>query len=115
MARRFRLDKQDLPEELRYSRERLWAREFPDGRVRVGVALPAVQDEPPGVYFVDVRRTGYIATAKKFGFIDIDSGRFDLVAPLSGRVVKVNPHLYSNPGLVAVDPFGEGWLCELTR
>ncbi|HVY61680.1 MAG TPA: hypothetical protein VHF22_08505, partial [Planctomycetota bacterium] len=112
---RMRLKKSDLPADLRYSRERFWARELPDGTVRLGVCIPAVQDERPGVYFVDARRSGYIATGKKLGFIDLDTGRFDLVAPLSGRIARVNPQLFRDPGVMAEDCFGEGWLCEVTR
>ncbi len=115
MARRFKLRKTDLPEALKYSRERFWALEFPNGTIRIGLTLPAIQDEPPGVYFFHSRTSGYIQTGKKFGFVDLDSGRFDLVAPISGRIARINPKLASDPGLIAVDGFGEGWIVELTR
>lgn len=115
MARRSRLNKVDLPEDRGYSRERFWVKEAPDGTVRIGLALPAIQDEPPGVYFVHTRQTGYIQTGRKFGFVDFDSGRLDLVAPLSGRIVKVNAKLVADPKLLADDCFGEGWLLELNR
>lgn len=115
MAKRSRLTRSDFPDDRRYSRERLWAHEFPDGTMRIGLALPAIQEETPGVYFIDLRQSGYIQTGKKFGFIDIDTGRFDLVAPLSGRVGRVNPALATDPGLVAIDCYGEGWLYEVTR
>lgn len=110
-----KLRKSDLPEKLRYSRERFWAKEFPDGTVRIGLCMPAVQEDVAGVYFVESRKTGYIQTGKKFGFIDLDSGRFDLVAPVAGRISKFNSQLFKDPGVMATDCFGEGWLCELTR
>ena len=115
MPRRLQLKKSALPADLRYSRERFWAREHKDGTVRLGVCLPAIQDEAPGVYFVDARRSGYIATGKKFGFVDLDTGRFDLIAPLSGRLVRMNPALLRDPGVMAQDCFGEGWICEVAR
>jgi glycine cleavage system H protein len=113
--KRSKLKKSDFPEDLRYSRERFWVREFPDGVVRVGLALQAVQDDVPGVYFYHSRNTGYIVTGKKFGFVDLDSGRFDLIAPLSGRIARVNPRLAEDPALIAADCYGDGWICDLTR
>jgi glycine cleavage system H protein len=112
---RLTLRKKDLPEGLRYSRERLWVRELPGGVFRVGVCLPGIHEETPGVYFLDARRSGYIVTGKKVGFLDLDTGRFDLVAPLSGRIARVNPKVLADPGALALDCFGEGWLFELTR
>lgn len=38
----------------------------------------------------------------------------DVYAPVAGTVAAVNPALDSNPELVNSDPYGEGWLVELT-
>jgi glycine cleavage system H protein len=115
MARDLKLKKSDLPADRRYSRERFWVEERPGGVYRIGLCMPSVQDDATGVYFLDMRRSGYIQTGKKFGFLDIDTGRFDLLAPFSGRIVRANGALRGDPGLVAVDCFGEGWLLELNR
>ncbi len=35
-------------------------------------------------------------------------------APVSGTVTLVNDALKNSPELVNSDPYGEGWLCEIT-
>jgi glycine cleavage system H protein len=115
VARDFKLNKSDLPAALRYSRERFWVEERPGGTYRIGICMPAVQDDATGVYFLDIRRAGYIQTGKKLGTLDIDTGRFELMAPFSGRIVRANGLLKDDPGLVAVDCFGDGWLLDVNR
>jgi len=115
MARDFKLNKSDLPANRRYSRERFWVEERPGGVYRIGVCMPAVQDDATGVYFLDIRRSGYMQTGKKIGTLDLDSGRFELLAPFSGRITAANGLLREDPGLIAVDCFGDGWLLEVNR
>ena len=38
----------------------------------------------------------------------------DIYAPVGGTVSAVNEALTSAPELVNVDPYGEGWICEIT-
>ena len=45
--------------------------------------------------------------------LDVDGHRFDLPAPLSGRVVARNEAALRDPGVVNGDPYGEGWLLEI--
>lgn len=40
-------------------------------------------------------------------------GFYDLPAPLTGRVTKVNPALRNNPELVQSSPYKDGWLFEM--
>lgn len=45
--------------------------------------------------------------------LDVEGHRFDLPAPLSGRVVARNEAALRDPGVVNGDPYGEGWLLEV--
>lgn len=36
--------------------------------------------------------------------------KIELVSPIEGEVVDVNPQLAANPSLLVEDPYGEGWL-----
>jgi glycine cleavage system H protein len=38
----------------------------------------------------------------------------DLYAPVSGTVAKVNAELRDAPELVNTDPYGKGWMIEIT-
>lgn len=112
-----RLRKTDLPDDRRYSRERIWVLpvQGEPARLRLGAALPAVSDEKQTAYFVEVRRSGTITHGRPFGFIDVETGRFDLVAPLTGRILAWNRAIEDDPGLVSSNPWGRGWLCEVER
>ena len=37
----------------------------------------------------------------------------DVVAPLSGEIVEVNPALSDSPETINEDPYGEGWLVKV--
>jgi glycine cleavage system H protein len=39
--------------------------------------------------------------------------RIELVSPLGGEVVAVNPRLKNDPGLAFRDPYGRGWLMKI--
>jgi glycine cleavage system H lipoate-binding protein len=38
------------------------------------------------------------------------SHRFDMLSPIEGEVVEVNPEVLRNPSLIHEDPYGVGWL-----
>jgi glycine cleavage system H protein len=38
----------------------------------------------------------------------------DLISPVSGTIEKVNEKLSEKPGLVNLDPYGEGWFAMIT-
>jgi glycine cleavage system H protein len=113
----------DLPDDRRYSRDRIWVK--PAGGLaqpvfRVGLVFPAAAPPGPGgrqaaAYFARLLGQGMLAAGKSFGFVEVESGRIDLVAPFSARLLRTNGALQADPGLVSSDPYGEGWLCEVTR
>jgi glycine cleavage system H protein len=37
----------------------------------------------------------------------------DVIAPLSGEIVAVNPKVVAEPETVNEDPYGEGWLLRI--
>jgi hypothetical protein len=37
----------------------------------------------------------------------------DLLAPVEGEVVEINPALASDPDLCTRDPYGQGWVCRV--
>jgi glycine cleavage system H protein len=111
-----RLTRSAFPADRRYSRERIWVMPAAaPGTLRVGVAFPAWGEEARTAYFIDHLQRGYLVARKPFGSIDVEMGRIELVAPLSGRIVASNAALAEDPALASRDPFGAGWLCEITR
>lgn len=102
-----------LPEAASFHAGHTWAAPAGPGRFRIGlddfaqkllgspaaVALPAV---------------GSRLERGERGFgLDVSGHRFDLPAPLAGRVIARNESAIREPGLINGDPYGAGWLLEV--
>lgn len=82
--------------------------------VRVGITDYA-QDALGDVVFVDLPTVGgAIAAGTAIGEIESTKSVSEIYAPVSGTVSTVNTALASSPELVNSDPYGEGWICEIT-
>ncbi|MFI5035225.1 MAG: glycine cleavage system protein GcvH [Acidimicrobiales bacterium] len=102
-----------IPEDLRYSRDHEWAR-HDEGRVRVGVTDYA-QDALGDVVYVDLPKVGAIVSAGgTLGEVESTKSVSEIYAPVSGTVSAVNADLSSSPELINSDPYGAGWICEIT-
>ena len=57
-----------------------------------------------------------VSVAGHSGQIQIDEKRAasDIYAPVSGEVIAVNEDLEDDPGAINSDPFGDGWLFEVS-
>lgn len=104
----------DYPDDLRYTSEHEWVRVGDAGQVRVGITAFA-QDALGDVVYVSLPTVGEaIAAGDACGEIESTKSVSDLYAPLDGTVTAVNNALDSAPELVNSDPYGEGWVYEMT-
>ncbi len=102
-----------IPSELRYSTDHEWARQE-DGVVRVGITDYA-QDALGDVVFVELPKVGTeVAAGATLGEVESTKSVSEIYAPVAGTVVAVNDALASSPELVNSDPYGGGWLCEIS-
>ncbi len=102
-----------LPEALHYHPGHVWVRPLDRDTVRVGLddfarrligaasglRLPALGD------WLHQGGAGFGVKA--------DGRAAELLAPIEGEVVAVNPALRRNPALVTDDPYGRGWVLEV--
>jgi glycine cleavage system H protein len=103
----------DVPKNLRYTKEHEWARKEGGGTVVIGVTAHA-QESLGDVVYVELPKVGATLTAgQSFGVIESTKAVSELYAPLTGKVVKVNDALSSEPHIVNSDPYGAGWIVEL--
>jgi glycine cleavage system H protein len=102
-----------IPSELRYSSDHEWAKA--DGLVvRIGITDYA-QDALGDVVFVDLPKAGLeVAAGGALGEIESTKSVSEIYAPVSGTITKVNDALVTSPEIVNSDPYGEGWICEIT-
>jgi glycine cleavage system H protein len=104
----------EYPDDLRYSKEHEWARREQDGRVRVGITDFA-QDALGDVVYVQLPEVGAtVAAMASCAEVESTKSVSDIYAPVSGTVVARNESLDATPELVNNDPYGGGWLFDVT-
>ena len=102
----------NTPQELRYTKDHEWARLEGDV-VCVGITDYA-QGELGEIVFVDVPTEGESLSAEEvFGSIEAVKTVSDLLLPIEGEVLELNPILEDQPELVNSDPYGKGWIIKI--
>ncbi len=102
-----------IPEDLAYTAEHEWVR-TQDGSVRVGITDFA-QNALGDVVFVSLPEPGSSVTAgESLGEVESTKSVSEIYAPVSGEVAARNEALEARPELINQDPYGEGWLVEIT-
>lgn len=103
---------QSYPDDLKYHPEHDWARVEND-EATLGITWWAqdalgelVHYEPP-----DVGST--VSKDESYGEVESVKAVSDLIAPLSGEVLEVNPAVVDAPEVVNEDPYGAGWLIRI--
>ncbi len=103
----------NIPDSLRYSKDHEWVR-VEGGVARIGITDHA-QDALGDIVFVDLPKMGAaVAGGQSFGEIESTKSVSEIYAPVAGTVSAVNGALESSPDLLNKDPYGEGWICEVT-
>jgi glycine cleavage system H protein len=65
--------------------------------------------------FVDVPKIGtQVSAGGTLGEVESTKSVSEIYAPVSGTVSAVNDTLKSAPESVNADPYGAGWICEIT-
>jgi glycine cleavage system H protein len=100
------------PDDLLYHPEHDWARVEGD-TATLGITWFA-QDALGEVVFFEAPDVG-ATVSKDQPYAEVESVKAvsDVVAPLSGEVVEVNPKLADDPEVINSDPYGEGWLVKV--
>ena len=100
------------PTDLLYTEDHEWAR--PEKNlVTVGISQFAVE-QLGDVTQVDLPREGEMLKQNEpFGSVESVKAVSDLLAPVSGKVVKVNTTLQDSPEYVNEDPYDGGWMLQI--
>ncbi|RBP62203.1 glycine cleavage system H protein [Brevibacterium sanguinis] len=107
-----------LPENFTYSAEHEWINASADDIVgkTVKVGITAVAADALGeVVYVDLPSVGDTVTAgQTCGEVESTKSVSDLYSPVTGEIVAVNDAAVDSPGLLNSDPYGDGWLFEVS-
>lgn len=99
----------NIPANLKYSTDHEWVKKG-GSRYLIGITDFA-QNELGEIVYVDVETEGEtIEQGEVFGSIEAVKTVAELMMPLSGKVVELNPALEEEPELVNSDPYGKGWI-----
>ena len=102
-----------VPDDLLYSTDHEWVRVDGD-TARIGITDYA-QDALGDVVFVQSPAVGTaVDVGDSFSEVESTKSVSDIYAPVTGSVSLVNDRLADEPALVNTDPYGDGWLCEIT-
>ena len=102
-----------IPSDLRYSSDHEWASATGEV-VRIGITDYA-QDALGDVVFVDLPKVGtVVAKGGPVGEVESTKSVSEIYAPVAGTVSAVNESLRQTPEAVNADPYGDGWICEIT-
>ena len=102
----------NILEGLLYTKTHEWARQ--EGtEVIVGITDHA-QSELSDVVFIELPKVGkQVKQEEPTAVIESVKAAYDIYAPVSGRVTRVNTEIEKDPALVNKDPYGKGWLFVL--
>jgi glycine cleavage system H protein len=102
------------PENLKYTAEHEWVRASGGNVVRVGITDYA-QESLGDIVFVNLPEVGTAVEAgEAMGEVESTKSVSDVYAPVSGTVTRRNEALDGQPELLNADPYGEGWMVEIT-
>ncbi|MGH3830045.1 MAG: glycine cleavage system protein GcvH [Pseudonocardiaceae bacterium] len=103
-----------VPEKPRYSRDHEWVLASGNGVVRVGITDYA-QKQLGDIVFIELPQAGdSVARGDAVGTLESVKAVSEVYAPVTGKLVARNDALDDNPELVNSDPYGEGWMLEIS-
>ena len=103
----------NIPENLKYTQDHEWIRV--DGNQGTIGITDYAQGELGDIVFIEIETVEETLEHEEvFGTVEAVKTVSDLFMPVSGKVLKVNPKLEDTPELVNKDPYGEGWLIQVT-
>jgi glycine cleavage system H protein len=103
-----------VPDQLRYHPGHTWCMQERPQLVRVGAdALAAMVVGK--VDQVELPKPGrWVRQGQKAWSVFQNGVKIDMVSPVEGEIVEINPDIERNPELVVKDPYGKGWLMKVS-
>lgn len=103
---------EEMMDGLLISEKHLWVR--PDGGEMVIGITDYAQEEMGELVFVELPEVeAAISATDPFGTLESAKTVQDLIAPISGTVLKINEAAVKDPSVINDDPYHEGWLIRV--
>ena len=102
-----------VPSDLLYTADHEWVR-ISGNVARIGITHYA-QDALGDIVYIQLPEVGAtVAAHDTFSEIESTKSVNDVYAPVAGTVSAANGSLSGAPELLNSDPYGDGWICEIT-
>ena len=100
----------EIPEELYYNKDHIWAKVEDDGNVRIG--MDAYGATAAGaIEFIDMpEEDDEFDAGEAFGSLESAKWVGGLIMPVTGTIVEINEDIEDNLELLGEDSYDEGWL-----
>lgn len=104
-----------IPADLHYTKEHEWvAQSDTAGTIRMGITDFA-QGALGDIVYVQMPKVGEKVVADKVcGEVESTKSVSEIFSPVTGTVTAINEALTNAPELVNSDPYGAGWLAEIS-
>jgi glycine cleavage system H protein len=105
----------NIPDSLKYTKEHEWVASTQTALVyRVGITDFA-QGALGDIVYVQMPKVGQSLTADSVcGEVESTKSVSEIYSPLTGSVVAINADLNTAPETINFDPYGSGWLFEIS-
>ena len=105
-------DAMNIPAQLRYTKEHEWI--DVDNNIAIVGITDWAQSELGDVVFVELPNVGdSVILGEPFGTIEAVKAVSELFAPVTGKVVGINPEIESDPTVVNRSAFDQAWLIKI--
>ena len=103
----------NIPNELLYTKTHEWVKKLNPKEAIMGITDFA-QQQLKDIVFVELPPIGKeLKAGTPCAVVESVKAAYDIYAPLSGKVVKINQKIQEKPQLVNEDPYGEGWFLHI--
>ncbi|WP_347273490.1 glycine cleavage system protein GcvH [Candidatus Kuenenia sp.] len=103
----------NIPDELQYTKTHEWVKKIQGNEVSIGITDHA-QHQLQDIVYVELPSIGReLKMGAPCAVVESVKAAYDIYAPLSGKVTKINQELRESPQLINEDPYGKGWFLHI--
>jgi glycine cleavage system H protein len=100
------------PEDIRYHKEHTWVRV--SGRKGTIGITDYAQDALGDIVYIDLPEVESTVEANnEISEIESTKATSSVIAPVAGKIIKVNEELSEVPEIINEDPYGKGWIAVI--
>jgi glycine cleavage system H protein len=103
----------NFPDNVKYTKDHEWIRA--EGNTAFVGITDFAQSELGDIVYVDIPTLQQtLQRDAVFGTVEAVKTVSDLLLPVSGKILEINPGLNDKPETVNQDPYGDGWMVKIS-